>query len=49
MPIQDGDVVNTYADVSWLIDDFRYKFDADLNNGIKEFVKLYIAFYGDNR
>ena len=45
MPIQDGDVVSTYADVSGLIDDFDYKPNTTLEDGIKEFVKWYKAFY----
>jgi len=45
MPMQDGDVVSTYADVSGLIDDFGYKPDTKLSDGIKEFVKWYNKFY----
>jgi len=44
---QDGDVVSTYADVSELIDDFGYKPDTDLKDGIGEFVKWYRKFYGN--
>jgi len=47
MPMQDGDVVSTYADVSGLMEDFGYKPKTDLNDGIKEFVKWYREFYGD--
>ena len=45
MPMQDGDVVSTYADVSSLIDDFGYKPDTDLSAGIGEFVAWYREFY----
>jgi len=45
MHMQDGDVVSTYADVSGLIDDFGYKPDTKLSDGIKEFVKWYNKFY----
>ena len=45
MPMQDGDVVSTYADVSGLIDDFGYKPDTDLKDGIGKFVKWYREFY----
>jgi UDP-glucuronate 4-epimerase len=38
MPMQDGDVVSTYADVSGLI--------IKLADGIGEFVKWYREFYG---
>ena len=45
MPMQDGDVVSTYADVSGLIEDFNYKPDTKLADGIGEFVKWYKEFY----
>jgi len=45
MPMQDGDVVSTYADVSGLMDDFGYKPDTKLVDGIGEFVKWYREFY----
>ncbi len=49
MPMQDGDVVSTYADVSGLIDDFGYKPDTKLSDGIFEFVKWYRKFYGESK
>ena len=45
LPIQDGDVQSTYADVSGLINNFNYKPDTKLSNGISEFVKWYKNFY----
>ena len=45
MPMQDGDVVSTYADVSGLIENFGYKPDTKLKDGIVEFVKWYREFY----
>ena len=45
MPMQDGDVVSTYADVSGLIEEFGYKPDTTLADGIKEFIKWYREFY----
>lgn len=45
LPIQDGDVESTYADVSDLIADFGYKPDTKLSEGINEFVKWYRGFY----
>ena len=45
LPMQAGDVVSTYADVSDLIEDFDYKPDTKLDYGIKEFVKWYKEFY----
>ena len=49
MPMQDGDVVSTYADASGLINDFNYKPDTKLADGIGEFVKWYREFYGENK
>jgi UDP-glucuronate 4-epimerase len=48
MPMQDGDVVSTYADVSDLINDFGYKPDTKLAKGIGEFVRWYKEFYIDS-
>jgi UDP-glucuronate 4-epimerase len=45
MPMQDGDVVSTFADVSDLMEDFGYKPDTNLAVGIKEFVTWYKNFY----
>jgi UDP-glucuronate 4-epimerase len=45
LPMQDGDVVSTYADVSDLMSDFGYKPDTKLSDGISEFVKWYKEFY----
>jgi len=45
LPMQDGDVVSTYADVSGLISEFGYRPDTSLAVGIGEFVKWYKDFY----
>ncbi len=45
MPMQDGDVVSTYADVSGLIKAFNYRPDAKLFDGINKFVSWYKEFY----
>ena len=45
MPMQDGDMVGTYADVSGLMENFGYKPDTKLTDGIGEFVKWYRKFY----
>ena len=45
MPIQDGDVESTYADVSGLINDFGYKPNTVLKDGINSFIKWYKSFY----
>ena len=47
LPMQDGDVVSTYADVSGLINDFGYKPDTKLADGIGTFVKWYKDFYDE--
>ena len=49
MPMQDGDVVSTYADVSDLIKEFNYKPNTDLKDGIAEFVNWYKTFYVKNK
>ena len=45
MDMQAGDVVSTYADTNALINDFGYKPDTKLSDGIGEFVKWYREFY----
>ncbi len=47
MPMQDGDVVSTYADTSDLMKDFGYKPETNLKEGIKHFVVWYKKFYKD--
>jgi UDP-glucuronate 4-epimerase len=49
MDIQPGDVVSTYADTQGLIDDFGYKPNTKLADGIGEFVKWYKEFYKVNK
>ena len=36
-------------DVSGLINDFGYKPDTNLSDGIEQFVKWYRNFYGENK
>ena len=45
LPMQDGDVYKTWADVSELKKEFNYKPHTTLRNGIIEFVKWYKNFY----
>lgn len=45
MPMQDGDVQSTFADVDDLINHFDYKPDTKLTDGISEFIKWYREFY----
>jgi UDP-glucuronate 4-epimerase len=49
LPMQDVDVVSTYADVSGLINDFGYKPDTSLEVGIERFIKWYKEFYGKGK
>ncbi len=46
LPLQPGDVPDTYADVSDLEKDFGYKPATPLEIGIENFVKWYKDFYG---
>jgi len=45
MPLQAGDVPDTYADVSDLIEDVDYKPDTSVEDGIANFVKWYRDYY----
>ena len=45
LPMQDGDVQSTYADVNNLIKDFNYSPSTKLDDGVKAFVKWYKEFY----
>jgi len=45
LPMQDGDVQSTYADVSGLINNFDYKPDTKLADGISKFIDWYSVFY----
>ncbi len=45
LPMQDGDVVSTYADVSALEQEFGYKPTTDLSEGINYFIQWYQKFY----
>ena len=46
LPMQDGDVKSTYADVSGLVEDFGYRPKTKLEDGIGRFVSWYAEFYG---
>ncbi|WP_423062528.1 NAD-dependent epimerase [Candidiatus Paracoxiella cheracis] len=45
LPMQPGDVAETYADTSHLESALSYKPTTDLEHGIREFVKWYINYY----
>ena len=45
MPMQDGDVVSTYADTSALSKEIGYQPQVTIQEGVKEFVRWYKEFY----
>lgn len=45
LPMQPGDVPDTYADVSDLITEFDYKPSTPIKEGVLEFVKWFKAYY----
>ncbi len=45
MPIQPGDVPNTYADVSGLMHDVGYQPQTSISAGIEAFIKWYKSYY----
>lgn len=48
LPIQAGDVEETYADVSSLMRDFGYQPKMKLQEGVRRFVDWYRGYYKDN-
>lgn len=44
-PMQPGDVYQTYADVSELMEDFDFKPDTSIEKGLSEFVKWFQEYY----
>jgi len=45
LPMQAGDVLSTYADVSDLIEDLDYKPETTIEEGIDKFVDWYVDFF----
>jgi len=45
LPLQDGDVPDTYANVDDLVNDFSYKPEMSVSEGVKNFVQWYRSFY----
>jgi UDP-glucuronate 4-epimerase len=45
LPLQDGDVPDTYANVDDLVKEFGYKPDMSVKQGVTNFVKWYKDFY----
>jgi UDP-glucuronate 4-epimerase len=48
LPLQPGDVPDTYADVSDLVSNFGYKPNTLLEIGVRNFVEWYEKFYRKN-
>jgi UDP-glucuronate 4-epimerase len=46
LPLQVGDVPDTYADVQALIDDVGFKPATTVEEGIQKFVEWYLGYYG---
>ena len=46
LPLQPGDVPDTYADVDALVEDIDYKPNTSIEDGIKRFIDWYRDFYG---
>jgi UDP-glucuronate 4-epimerase len=49
LPMQLGDVPDTYADVTALARDVGYRPSTDLAQGVRRFVDWYRGYYGDGR
>ena len=45
MPMQDGDVKKSHADIDDLIKDFEYSPKWNIQNGIRNFIQWYIHYY----
>jgi UDP-glucuronate 4-epimerase len=45
LPLQDGDVPNTYADVADLSKNFSYKPSTSIKDGISKFIDWYLEYY----
>jgi UDP-glucuronate 4-epimerase len=45
LPLQPGDVPDTYADVDDLVKEFNYKPSMSVNQGVKNFVEWYKEYH----
>ena len=45
LPLQPGDVPNTYANVDDLVKDFNYKPTMSVKKGVENFIKWYKSYY----
>jgi UDP-glucuronate 4-epimerase len=46
LPMQPGDVENTYADISRLASDIGYRSDTPIEAGVERFVGWFTDYYG---
>ena len=46
LPLQPGDVIYTYADVTDLVKDFKYKPSVKIDLGVAKFIEWYKEYYG---
>jgi UDP-glucuronate 4-epimerase len=49
LPLQTGDVPDTYADVQSLIDDVDFRPTTSVETGVSRFVEWYLQYYGHTR
>jgi UDP-glucuronate 4-epimerase len=47
LPLQQGDVPDTYADVEDLVRDVGYRPATSVEEGVRRFVEWYVAYYGN--
>ena len=45
LPLQPGDVPDTYADIDDLVEQFHYKPNTKINEGVNKFVKWYLDYH----
>jgi UDP-glucuronate 4-epimerase len=46
LPLQPGDVIDTYADVTDLVKDFKYKPSVKIDQGVSKFIEWYKEYCG---
>ncbi len=47
LPMQPGDVYQTYADISGLMEDYGFRPKTSIEEGLREFVRWYREYYGE--
>ena len=48
LPLQAGDVPQTFANVEDLINDIQFKPETNIQDGIDEFIEWYVSYYKKN-